>query len=77
MAVSRAARTSGAGRDERAAALHRDPLGELERPTGFEPATSSLGSWHSATELRPLVPPILVFAPALSNPAGIYLSDMS
>src|SRR4030066_160658 len=25
----------------------------LERPTGFEPATSSLGSWHSATELRP------------------------
>src|SRR2546430_11046512 len=23
-------------------------------PTGFEPATSSLGSWHSATELRPL-----------------------
>jgi len=21
----------------------------LERPTGFEPATSSLGSWHSAT----------------------------
>src|SRR2546422_2227342 len=27
--------------------------GELERPTGFEPATSSLGSWHSATELRP------------------------
>src|SRR5439155_2250156 len=26
---------------------------ELERPTGFEPARSSLGSWHSATELRP------------------------
>ena len=26
----------------------------MERPTGFEPATSSLGSWHSATELRPL-----------------------
>src|SRR5262245_29741258 len=25
----------------------------MERPTGFEPATSSLGSWHSATELRP------------------------
>jgi hypothetical protein len=24
-----------------------------ERATGFEPATSSLGSWHSTTELRP------------------------
>src|SRR5215468_4360111 len=31
----------------------RNPLMLLERPTGFEPATSSLGSWHSATELRP------------------------
>ena len=25
-----------------------------ERATGLEPATSSLGSWHSTTELRPL-----------------------
>src|SRR5579864_3530180 len=25
----------------------------LERETGFEPATSSLGSWHSTTELLP------------------------
>src|SRR2546429_6752190 len=25
----------------------------MERPTGFEPATSSLVSWYSATELRP------------------------
>jgi hypothetical protein len=25
----------------------------LERATGLEPATSSLGSWHSTTELRP------------------------
>ena len=24
-----------------------------KRATGFEPATSSLGSWHSTTELRP------------------------
>src|SRR6266508_3748666 len=24
-----------------------------ERATGFEPATSSLGSWHSTPELRP------------------------
>jgi hypothetical protein len=28
---------------------------ELERETGIEPATSSLGSWHSTTELLPLV----------------------
>jgi hypothetical protein len=27
---------------------------QLERATGVEPATSSLGSWHSTTELRPL-----------------------
>src|SRR5262249_55072971 len=26
-----------------------------ERATGLEPATSSLGSWHSTTELRPQV----------------------
>src|SRR3989441_2394751 len=40
---------------ERLRALRYTPQGPdlLERPTGFEPATSSLGSWHSATELRP------------------------
>jgi hypothetical protein len=27
---------------------------KLERETGVEPATSSLGSWHSTTELLPL-----------------------
>jgi uncharacterized membrane protein YkgB len=27
----------------------------VERETGIEPATSSLGSWHSTTELLPLV----------------------
>ena len=27
--------------------------GTAERATGLEPATSSLGSWHSTTELRP------------------------
>ena len=27
---------------------------KLERETGLEPATSSLGSWHSTTELLPL-----------------------
>jgi hypothetical protein len=26
---------------------------KLERATGVEPATSSLGSWHSTAELRP------------------------
>src|SRR5207245_8896012 len=36
-----------------------NPSGEVERPTGFEPATSSLGSWHSATELRPPGAPYL------------------
>src|SRR5262249_55294292 len=28
---------------------------KMERETGLEPATSSLGSWHSTTELLPLV----------------------
>src|SRR3984957_18593275 len=27
----------------------------VERATGVEPATSSLGSWHSTTELHPLL----------------------
>ena len=31
----------------------RDQRKEKERATGVEPATSSLGSWHSTTELRP------------------------
>ena len=26
----------------------------MEREMGFEPTTSSLGSWHSTTELLPL-----------------------
>jgi hypothetical protein len=26
---------------------------KMERETGFEPATSSLGSWHSTAELLP------------------------
>ena len=28
-------------------------LEKVERETGLEPATSSLGSWHSTTELLP------------------------
>ena len=27
---------------------------KMERETGLEPATSSLGSWHSTAELLPL-----------------------
>ena len=37
---------------------HRKPLQDFdleERARGFEPLTSSLGSWHSTTELRPLL----------------------
>ena len=30
-------------------------LMRLERGTGIEPATSSLGSWHSSAELPPLL----------------------
>ena len=29
---------------------------KMERETGIEPATSSLGSWHSTAELLPLAP---------------------
>jgi hypothetical protein len=32
-----------------------EPEAFSERATGLEPATSSLGSWHSTTELRPRV----------------------
>ena len=31
-----------------------DSCGNLERETGIEPATSSLGSWRSTAELLPL-----------------------
>ena len=30
-------------------------IDKMERETGLEPATSSLGSWHSTTELLPQV----------------------
>jgi hypothetical protein len=39
-------------RREPATQVH-DQRKEKERATGVEPATSSLGSWHSTTELRP------------------------
>ena len=55
------------------------PEGPVERPTGFEPATSSLGSWHSATELRPRCVPYSSLSRRQSpvNSALRYLSDMS
>jgi hypothetical protein len=34
--------------------LVMDFAGKLERETGIEPATSSLGSWRSTAELLPL-----------------------
>ena len=40
----------------------------LKRETGIEPATSSLGSWHSTAELLPLNCWILQF---------IYISSQS
>ena len=40
---------SGRGRKE--AGLIEE---KLERAAGIEPTTSSLGSWHSTAELRPL-----------------------
>jgi hypothetical protein len=30
-------------------------IGKMERETGIEPATSSLGSWRSTAELLPLI----------------------
>src|SRR5271156_1331657 len=32
-----------------------------ERAMGFEPTTSSLGSWHSTAELRPRLPVTLAY----------------
>src|SRR6266480_2190318 len=46
---------------------------KMERETGFEPATSSLGSWHSTTELLPhsAFKSPLTQATAISNPERI------
>jgi hypothetical protein len=41
-------------------------LEKLERETGVEPATSSLGSWHSTTEL---LPPFGVFNRSITTTA--------
>jgi hypothetical protein len=44
----------------------RKLLKGLERETGIEPATSSLGSWHSTAELLPLILCLTVTAHARS-----------
>jgi hypothetical protein len=52
--------------------IHIIDLFLLERETGFEPATSSLGSWHSTTEL---LPPS-VRSDNLNEPIGLPLLSM-
>ena len=47
----------------------------LERATGIEPATSSLGSWHSTAELRPLM--VNNFADALIPLTKVALNEAS
>ena len=41
-------------RTDRELAENRYVIENMERETGLEPVTSSLGSWHSTTELLPL-----------------------
>ena len=46
---------------------------------GFEPTTSSLGSWHSTTELRPhdgnILPGLTPIASSRSEPGQLGLKD--
>src|SRR5262245_25092840 len=49
----------------------RDQRKEKERATGVEPATSSLGSWHSTTELRPRRAPCLAHGARGGNASPI------
>src|SRR5271163_3958562 len=44
----------------------------LERETGVEPATSSLGSWHSTTELLPLACQISYLPESVRLPRPTY-----
>ena len=44
----------------------------MERETGIEPATSSLGSWHSTAELLPLFGNTLQY---LLNNIDSHLTD--
>ena len=44
---------------------------KMERETGVEPATSSLGSWHSTTELLPLTL-LFFYLPVLKGLKPLY-----
>src|SRR5277367_4173466 len=48
-----------------------DPIKDMERETGIEPATSSLGSWRSTAELLPLDVVRLPFCRAQDNVARL------
>ncbi len=56
---------------------------EKERAMGFEPTTSSLGSWHSTTELRPQIifyqglMSITLLPPSLVVPSDVLLDPMN
>lgn len=52
-AVGAASPHQAYARKEKDSQSRHESLKFLERETGFEPATSSLGSWHSAIELFP------------------------
>jgi hypothetical protein len=49
----------------------RQAFEDLERETGIEPATSSLGSWRSTAELLPLNLVRLPLRPMQDNVSGI------
>ena len=49
----------------------------LERAIGIEPMTSSLGSWHSAAELRPLVTDCAIAAELIqASPHDCLIVDL-
>jgi hypothetical protein len=49
--------------------------GSAERATRFELVTSSLGSWHSTTELRPQVLMIKGFTSSLLFTIGVVATN--
>jgi hypothetical protein len=59
-------RYNGAAKEQDVKAGSRELLKGLERETGIEPATSSLGSWHSTAELLPLGLTVIIAMPKRS-----------
>ena len=49
----------------------------MERETGIEPATSSLGSWHSTSELLPHALKDIAEGDALSTEKYNHASDIN